>query len=103
MLGAVVAVIVLLIIGASRVRTRRSCWPPPSLCSASAPVCPAGGPHDHPHHPIGIGGCRYDPASPRRARTAGWSGRRVLAVLVIASRLDRDSSGVVKPCLMSQV
>jgi hypothetical protein len=40
--------------------------------------------------PIGNRWCRYDPASPCRARTAGWSGRRVLAVLGIASWLDRD-------------
>src|SRR5215216_1135725 len=57
---------------------------------------PAPSPHRHRW-------CRYDPASPCRARTAGWSGRRVLAVLVMASRLDVMSSGVVKPCLMSQV
>ena len=72
MLGAVVAVIVLLIIGASRVRTRRSCWPPPSLCSASAPVCPGGGPMATTITPIGIGGAAMTlPAHAEHGRRGG--------------------------------
>jgi hypothetical protein len=69
----------------------------------SNPVCPAGGPMGHHHHPNRHRWCRYDPASLCRARTAGWSGHRVLAVLVIASWLDRDVLWRGKPCLMSQV